>query len=66
MMEPKFLAPTYTYKRASHLIFSRITKVGELLFLKTLAFLSFQISQTSCLFLKFGVSRVLNGFYSVV
>jgi hypothetical protein len=46
MMEPKFLAPAYTHKRASHLIFSRITKVRELLFLKTLAFLSFQISQT--------------------
>jgi hypothetical protein len=46
MMEPNFLAPAYTHKRASHLIFSRITKVGELLFSKTLAFLSFQISQT--------------------
>jgi hypothetical protein len=38
------LAPAKTQSLDSHLIFSRITDVGACLFLKTLAFLSFQSS----------------------
>jgi hypothetical protein len=43
---PNFLAPAKTQRRASNFILSRTTKEGELLFRNTLAFLSFQSSQT--------------------
>jgi hypothetical protein len=43
---PNPFAPAMTHKRASHLILSTITKVGDSLLWKTLEFLSFQISQT--------------------
>jgi hypothetical protein len=46
MILPNFLAPAITHKRASFLILSTITKEGDALLLKTLAFLSFQISDT--------------------
>jgi hypothetical protein len=44
---PKRLAPTWTQSLASALIESKITTNGESLLRKTLAFLSFQISQTT-------------------
>jgi hypothetical protein len=43
---PDLLAPANTHNLASSLILSTITNVGECLFRKTLAFLSFQSSQT--------------------
>jgi hypothetical protein len=43
---PNRFAPEITQSLASHLILSRITKVGESFLWKTLAFCSFQISQT--------------------
>jgi hypothetical protein len=44
---PNRFASAKTHNLASHFILSRITKVGESLWWKTLVFLSFQISYTS-------------------
>jgi hypothetical protein len=44
---PNLFAPARTHKRASHLIFSTITKVGECLLRKTLALRSFHTSKTA-------------------